>query len=108
VRTRLETGRRFEIEVTREAEAHLEWLSARDRATLFDAFDRRLAYEPTVENRNRKRLRPNPFAPWELRISHLRVYFDVEEEPRRVVTIQAVGIKDRGRLLIGGEEVELR
>jgi mRNA-degrading endonuclease RelE of RelBE toxin-antitoxin system len=108
VRTLLETGRRFEIEVTREAEAHLEWLSARDRATLFDAFDRRLAYEPTVENRNRKRLRPNPLAPWELRIGHLRVYFDVEEEPRRVVTIQAVGIKDRSRLLIGGEEVELR
>jgi len=31
----------------------------------------------------------------------------VDEEPRRVVTIQAVGIKDRSRLLIGGEEVEI-
>ena len=69
---------------------------------------RRLAYEPTVENRNRKRLRPNPVAPWELRVGHLCVYFDVEEEPRRAVTIQAVGIKDRSRLWIGGEEVELR
>jgi hypothetical protein len=68
----LETRRRFEIEVTREAEAHLEWLSARDRATVFDALDRRLAYEPTIENRNRKRLRPNPLAPWEMRIGHLR------------------------------------
>ncbi len=104
----METRRRFEIEVTREAEAHLEWLSARDRATVFGALDRRLAYEPTIENRNRKRLRPNPLAPWELRIGHLRVYFDVEEKPRRVVTIQAVGVKDRSRLLIGGEEVELR
>ena len=104
----MERRRRFEIEMTREAEAHIEWLSARDRARLFDAFHRRLAYEPSVENRNRKRLRPNPLAPWELRIGHLRVYFDVEEEPRRVVTIQAVGIKDRSRLLIGGEEVELR
>jgi mRNA-degrading endonuclease RelE of RelBE toxin-antitoxin system len=104
----LEARRRFAIEVTREAERHLEWLSARDRATVFDTLDRRLAGEPTIENRNRKRLRPNPLAPWELRIGHLRVYFDVEEEPRRVVTIQAVGIKDRSRLLIGGEEVQLR
>ena len=86
-----------------------EWLSARDRATVFGALDRRLAYEPTIENRNRKRLRPNPLAPWRnSRIGHLRVYFDVEEKPRRVVTIQAVGVKDRSRLLIGGEEVELR
>ena len=103
-----ETRRRFEIEVTREAEAHLALLPARDRAILFEAIARRLAYEPTVENRNRKRLRPNPVAPWELRVGHLRVYFDVKEEPRRTVTIQAVGIKDRSRLLIGGEEVELR
>jgi mRNA-degrading endonuclease RelE of RelBE toxin-antitoxin system len=104
----LEPRRRFEIEVTREAEAHVDWLSARDRATILDALGRRLAYEPTVETRNRKRLRPNPLAPWELRIGHLRVYFDVEEEPRRIATIQAVGIKDRSRLLIGAEEVELR
>jgi mRNA-degrading endonuclease RelE of RelBE toxin-antitoxin system len=86
----------------------MEWLSPRDRTTLFEALDRRLAYEPTVENRNRKRLRPNPVAPWELRVGRLRVYFDVEDSPRRVVTIQAVGVKDRNRVLIRGEEVELR
>jgi len=100
--------RRFEIDVTREAAAHLAGLSARDRATVFEAVERRLSYEPTVENRNRKRLRPNPVAPWELRIGHLRVYFDVEEEPRRLVTIEAVGIKIRNGVWIGGEEVELR
>jgi mRNA-degrading endonuclease RelE of RelBE toxin-antitoxin system len=99
---------KYEIEVTPEAEADMEWLSPRDRTTLFEALDRRLAYEPTVENRNRKRLRPNPVAPWELRVGRLRVYFDVEDSPRRVVTIQAVGVKDRNRVLIRGEEVELR
>ena len=91
-----------------EAARMVSGLPARDRAILFEAIARRLAYEPTVENRNRKRLRPNPVAPWELRVGPLRVYFDVKEEPRRTVTIQAVGIKDRSRLLIGGEEVELR
>jgi mRNA-degrading endonuclease RelE of RelBE toxin-antitoxin system len=99
---------RYEIEATPEAEADMEWLSARDRTTLFEALARRLPYEPTVENRNRKRLRPNPMAPWELRVGRLPVYFDVEEWPRRLVTIQAVGVKDRNRVLIRGEEVELR
>jgi hypothetical protein len=47
-------------------------------------------------------------APWELRIGHLRVSFDVEDEPRRIVRILAVGVKVRNRVRIGGEEVELR
>lgn len=65
-----------------------------------------LAHQPTVERRNRKRLRPNPLAPWELRIGNLRVYFSVEEEPERVVKIRAIGVKKQGnRLFIGGEEV---
>lgn len=65
-----------------------------------------LAHQPTVETRNRKRMRPNPLAPWELRIGNLRVYFSVEEEPERVVKVRAIGVKKQGnRLFIGGEEV---
>jgi mRNA-degrading endonuclease RelE of RelBE toxin-antitoxin system len=52
-------------------------------------------------------MRPNPVAPWELRIGRLRVYYDVQEEPERVVTIRAVGIKERNRVYIGGTEIEL-
>jgi hypothetical protein len=52
-------------------------------------------------------LRPNPIAPWELRIGNLRVYYDIEEKPENMVTILAIGIKDRNRVRIGGEEVEL-
>jgi hypothetical protein len=74
---------------------------------VFDAVDEQLAHEPTVETRNRKPMRPNPLAPWELRVGELRVYYDVEEEPDRLVIILAVGVKDRSRLIIGGEEVEL-
>jgi hypothetical protein len=61
-----------------------------------------------VRTRNRKPLETTPVAPWELRAGHLRVYCDVEEEPERVVKIRAVGLKDSSRVLIGGEEVELR
>ncbi len=52
-------------------------------------------------------MRPNPLAPWELRIGQLRVYYDVEEEPDPVVVILAVGIKVRNRVWIGKEVFDL-
>ena len=69
--------------------------------------DKQLVHQPTVETRNRKPMRPNPVAPWELRIGNLRVYYDVEEEPEPTVFIRAVGIKERNRVRIGKEVIEL-
>ncbi len=98
----------YKIEYAPETASHFEWLTARDRATVLDTVPRQLSHEPKVRTRNRKPLEANPRAPWELRIGRLRVYFDVEEEPERVVKIRAVGVKDRNRVLVGGEEIELR
>jgi len=98
----------YRIEYAPETEDHFEWLTARDVGIVLDTVERQLSYEPTVRTRNRKPLEANPLAPWELRIGKLRVYFDVEEEPARVVKIRAVGIKERDRVLIGGEEIRLR
>jgi hypothetical protein len=61
----------------------------------------------TVETRNRKPMRPNPLAPWELRVGDLRVYYDVAETPEPKVLIRAVGIKERNRVRIGRKELEL-
>jgi len=52
-------------------------------------------------------MRPNPIAPWELRVSDLRVYYDIVEEPEKLVMVLAVGVKVRNRVLIGGKEFEL-
>ena len=52
-------------------------------------------------------MRPNPVAPWELRIDNLRVYYDVEDEPEPVVYIRAVGVKLRNQVRIGREVIEL-
>ena len=60
-----------------------------------------------VETRNRKPMRPNPIAPWELRIGLLRVYYEVKEEAAPIVFVLAVGVKDRNVIRIGGEEVGL-
>jgi mRNA-degrading endonuclease RelE of RelBE toxin-antitoxin system len=97
----------YRIEYSPEAEEHLRFLTARQRATVLDSVDEQLMYEPMVETRNRKPMRPNPLAPWELRIGKLRVYYDVEEGPAPVVNIRAVGIKGRNRVRIGKEVIEL-
>jgi mRNA-degrading endonuclease RelE of RelBE toxin-antitoxin system len=97
----------YRIEYSPATDEHLRVLSARQRAIVFDAVDEQLAHQPGVETRNRKPMRPNPRAPWELRIAELRVYYEIADEPEDVVTIVAVGVKDRNRVLIGGKEIEL-
>jgi len=72
-----------------------------------DAVERQLRHQPTLETRNRRPMRPNPVAPWELRIGNLRVYYDVTEEPELVVHILAVGLKQRKQVRIGKEVMEL-
>jgi mRNA-degrading endonuclease RelE of RelBE toxin-antitoxin system len=103
----------YRIDYSPAAEEHLRALTARQRATVFDTIDEQLIVQPGVETRNRKPMRPNPLAPWELRIGDLRVYYDIQEDhvvedrPEPRVLIVAVGIKDRNRVIIGGEEVNL-
>ncbi|MFO7033313.1 addiction module toxin RelE [Limnospira fusiformis CCALA 023] len=68
---------------------------------VLEGISQQLTSQPTVETRNRKLMRPNPLASWELRIGQLRVYYDVEEEPEAIVEILAVGIKDRNQVRFG-------
>lgn len=98
---------RYRIEWDPSAEEHLACLGARDQSLVLDTVERQLAHQPTVATRNRKPMRPNPLAPWELRVGRVRVYYEVAEEPHRVVSIRAVGVKDRSRVLVGGEEIRL-
>ncbi len=97
----------YQIEYSPATEDHLRALTARQRTTVFDNVDRQLAHQPNVETRNRKPMRPNPIAPWELRIGILRVYYDLEEQPEPRVTVVAVGKKLRNRVIIGGEEMKI-
>jgi hypothetical protein len=71
---------------------------------ILDEVVRKLSHEPTVETRNRKPMRPNPLAPWELRS---RVYYDVTAGPEAAVLVRAVGVKNRNRVIIGDEVIEL-
>ena len=59
----------YRIEYSPDVEGHLRALTARQQTTILDTVDKQLAYQPTVETRNRKPMRPNPVAPWELRVA---------------------------------------
>lgn len=47
---------------------HLEALTARQQSLILDSEETQLQHEPIRETRNRKPMRPNPLAPWKLRI----------------------------------------
>ncbi len=98
--------RPYEIEYSPETEDHLALLTRRQQGTILDTVVRKLSRQPTVATRNRKLLRANDFAPWELRIDAFSVYYEVKEA-ERVVVVKAIGVKQLDRVLVGGEEIEL-
>ena len=97
----------YQVEFAGSVKAHLEDLTAGQQATVLAAVETQLTNEPLTETRNRKPLRPNPVAPWELRVGKIRVFYDVSNGPPQTVRVLAVGVKDRNILRIGGEEIQL-
>jgi len=97
----------FRIEYAPPTVSHLKALTARQQSIVLDGVTKYLSVDPMVETRNRKPMRPNPLAPWELRLGNLRVYFDIVSEPEPVVVVLAVGIKDRSAVRIGKSVIEL-
>jgi mRNA-degrading endonuclease RelE of RelBE toxin-antitoxin system len=90
---------------------HLRAIDAKYHAQIREKIGEQLRFEPTSETTNRKPLRqPALFtATWEIRFgpnNRFRVLYDVDEESRSV-QILAIGEKQRDRLFIGGEEVQL-
>jgi mRNA-degrading endonuclease RelE of RelBE toxin-antitoxin system len=93
-----------------EAIEHLDRIEAKYHGLLRRTIREQLAHTPTEETRNRKPLdQPAPFeASWELRCgpdNRFRVFYDVDSAAHRV-RILAMGVKDRNRLLVGGEEYQ--
>jgi mRNA-degrading endonuclease RelE of RelBE toxin-antitoxin system len=99
----------YEIILSPEALDHLAGFAARQRRIILDEIELQLTNEPTRVTQQRKPMRPNPLASWELRVGHFRVYYQVEddEEDRRTIYIIAVGKKIGNRVFIGGTEVVL-
>jgi mRNA-degrading endonuclease RelE of RelBE toxin-antitoxin system len=98
----------YKIEFAESVKKQFKAFTARQRVIILDAIERQLIHEPLKETRNRKALRPNPLAPWELRVGDLRVFYEPEiVETAKKIRILAVGRKEGNKLFIGEEVVEL-
>src|SRR5439155_15307413 len=91
-----------------EAIEHLDLIEPKYHGLLRRTINEQLRNTPSEETRNRKQLdQPAPFgASWELRCGpddRFRVFYEVDTASHEVQVL-AVGVKDRNRLLIGGEE----
>jgi mRNA-degrading endonuclease RelE of RelBE toxin-antitoxin system len=92
----------FQVDFTIRANEHFAALTARQRTIVLTGIDEHLTNEPHVETRNCKLMRPNPLATWELRLGNIRVYYNVESGTDSRVEIQAIGVKVRNQVYLGG------
>ncbi len=92
----------FKITITEDADRQFRSLPAREQRILEAAIQSRLEHEPTKATKAIKRLRPNPFADFELRVGDLRVLYNVDEGE---VVLLLVGRKVGNKLIVEGEEV---
>ena len=97
----------YRIEYSPECQDHFRSLTARERVIVLDAVDEQLIHQPTAETRHRKLMRPNPLAPWELRIGDLRVYHEVMETPMRSGTDPLLASRTATWSASGGREISL-
>lgn len=90
---------------------HLATIDAKYDSLIRAKIEEQLLYEPDVHTRNRKPVeQPAAFqAEWELRFgpnNRFRVFYQVDRAHGEVRVV-AIGVKDRERLIIGGEEITL-
>ena len=97
---------KFSIEFSIRARENLEGMRKRDQQIVVDAIEGHLADQPDRTSRKRKQLEENPLAPWELRVSDLRVFYDIHADKGTVVIV-AIGHKTHDELFIGGERIDL-
>ncbi|MCI0642433.1 MAG: type II toxin-antitoxin system RelE/ParE family toxin [Gemmataceae bacterium] len=97
---------KYSVEFSQDAERHLKKLSARRRKTILSAVEKQLTHQPATPTKNRKELRENPIAKWELRVQGSRVLYNVLEE-ESIVSVMAVAEKKGNRFVIEGEEFKL-
>jgi mRNA-degrading endonuclease RelE of RelBE toxin-antitoxin system len=87
----------YQIAFSPQAQADLAWFKNQEQNIILAGIEQNLCYEPTVITRNRKPLRPNTTATWELRIGKYRVFYDTTEVIL-IVSITAIGSKIRDKL----------
>jgi mRNA-degrading endonuclease RelE of RelBE toxin-antitoxin system len=102
--------RPYEIVYAAAVHKHLRAIEPKYYNLIRETIEQQLQFEPDDETRNRKPLKAPGIleADWELRFgpdNRFRVFYELDHENRNV-QILAIGVKERNRLYIGGEEIE--
>ncbi|MEW6369034.1 MAG: addiction module toxin RelE [Acidobacteriota bacterium] len=102
----------FEIVYRPETVRHLDAIPAKHLSLIRETIEEQLSHEPFNETTNRKPLlRQSPFGEniWEIRFgpqNRYRVFYCSDPDVPHRVLVEAIGIKDRNRLMVGGREVK--
>jgi mRNA-degrading endonuclease RelE of RelBE toxin-antitoxin system len=96
----------YDIEYTQDALNDLQWFRKHEQNIIVDGIDTNLLHEPTVETRNRKRMRSNNYAEWELRVGDFRILYDVDTSVR-IVEIQRIGEKRGNAFFFRGRRTDV-
>lgn len=99
----------FAIVYAAEVKQHLRAIDPKYHSLIRSQAEEQLLHQPAIETRNRKPLQRTMAsgAEWELRLgpnNRFRVFYLVDEGGHQVKVV-AIGVKERNRLTIGGEEV---
>jgi len=96
---------KFAFTLVPSADQDLTYYKVREQKIILEAIRRFLGVDADVESKRRKQLRPNPMAPWELRVGDYRVFYEVR--PEGLVRVLAVGHKVHNELFIRGRKAEI-
>src|SRR5438034_8401954 len=95
----------YEISLTESAKKDIESFESSDQRIVVAGIIAHLKTDAETETRRKKQLRPNPVAPWELRLDRFRVFYSIEKGTK--LKVVAFGHKEHNHLFIQGKKVQL-
>lgn len=93
------------ISLTEGAKGDIAHFEAHEQRIIVAGIISHLKVGAETPTRRKKPLRPNPIAPWGLRLDRFRVFYSIEGGS--TVKIVAVGYKEHNQLFIRGKKVQL-
>ena len=95
----------YRISLTESAKGDIAHFETHEQRIIVAGIISHLKADAEVRTRKKKPLRPNPIAPWELRLDRFRVFYSIEEDSK--LKVMAVGHKEHDDLFIQGKKVRL-
>lgn len=96
----------YTVDISDDAEKDLTYYRAYERRIILEGALVQLGEHPNIESIDRKKLRTNPIAPWEVKVGKYRVFYAIEPDGL-VVVIVSIGHKEHNTLYIRGKVVRL-